>query len=276
MISDLNLNLQSGGFHHCTAAWSAGASARNRCYKLYIPVKGEAFLVMNDRTWTLRPGHAYLINGFNIQRQVCRDFMDVYWVHFFPESLFFNYCLSSITDFCSWRIEDIPLKEDDYALIPRLFENPGSEDNRVAPNASLALTCKITSILLDLIGDLVECRGGEVSEESYKLFLRLKPAIDFMNSNLGRKLTLKEISGQVNLSPVYFQKLFKAKLNITPYEYLLEKRLYAARRCLSETDRSISEIADALGFCNQFHFSRTFKRYFLESPSRYRTQHSVP
>lgn len=276
MIDDLNLNFRSGGFHHCTHLWDSYASGRDHCYKLYIVMKGTATLVIDGNQLILRPKSVYLINGFNIERQFCDEFMDVYWIHFTPESLFMNYYLSKFSSFYEWTFEDIRLQESDYSAIPKLFEYPFSEENNFSSNSSLGLICKIASFILSLLSDILVQHSEQICEESFKAFLRLKPAIEFINNNYHTNITLENIAKQVNLNPIYFLKLFKSSFKITPLEYKMEIRLNKACRYLNETDLSIQEISDALGFCNQFYFSKMFKKHFQEIPSKYKIKKQIP
>lgn len=284
MIQDLNLILLSGGWHHCTPAWSMktgavpdhGLSGLDACYKLYFPVNGAATLTVGGETRLLEAGKVYLFNGFRLEEQCCADFMDVYWLHFIPESLFFNYFLNNNLAIHAWKLTDLSWREDDCALIPSLFENPFGAENTPAPNASFGVTCKVTAMILHLIGDLVDRHLLVFDEEVYQAYLRLKPALDYMEANYANPIGLKDIAAQVYLNPIYFHRLFKSCFRITPQEYLLAKRLNTACRYLNEKSLSIREISEALGFCNQFYFSEMFKKRFGASPSKYRRHQNIP
>lgn len=276
MINNLSLFLLSGGWHHCTTSWNSKSSSRDHCYKLYIPVSGEATLLIGGKTCLLQPGNIYFINGFRLVEQFCDNCMDIYWLHFIPESLLLNYFLNINLDFYSWKLDDMKLRETDYYMLPSLFENPYSEENIPSLNASFGGTCSITAIILLLIADLAEKQYIIFNEEAYQVYLRLKPAIDFLENNYNKPITLKDIAGQIYLNPIYFHRLFKSYFKITPLEYLLAKRLNMACRYLNEKDLSIREISDSLGFCNQFYFSEIFKKRFGASPSKYRKHKNIP
>lgn len=276
MINDLNLNLLSGGFYYCDPLWSSEITGRDRCYKIYIPVNGEACVVMGGKKHSLVPGNVYFLNGFNLDRQYCSSFMEIYWIHFVPESILLKYFLNKFPGFYSWNLEESHIKESDYSIIPKLFDNPFSQKNNFSANASLGLTCKVISIIFFLISDIMDKQSVEINEQSFKIYLKLKPAIEFINNNFNKNISLKEMAKQINLNHIYFHRLFKSNFKISPLEYLLEKKLNTARRYLTETGLSIQEISDELGFCNQFYFSKMFKKHFDMSPSKYRTYEVVP
>jgi len=67
-----------------------------------------------------------------------------------------------------------------------------------------------------------------------------------------------------------FIRAFRKWMNRTPARYVAEVRIREACRMMTETDRSIDAVADALGFPDRFCLSRVFKRLTGFSPARYR------
>lgn len=90
-----------------------------------------------------------------------------------------------------------------------------------------------------------------------------------------QKLSISEIAKASNISEVYFRRLFKDKYNISPYEYINEKRIKKAKDALIYDDDNISEIALSCGFSNIYSFSRAFKKSVGISPSDYKKKYIV-
>jgi AraC-like DNA-binding protein len=99
---------------------------------------------------------------------------------------------------------------------------------------------------------------------------RLIRARAYITNHFDQKLTLKEIARISFLSPNYFHKLFKSAFGRTPGEFLLERRIFNAKRMLSETSKSISQIAEACGFDSQPYFQTQFKTVVGQTPLQYR------
>ena len=78
------------------------------------------------------------------------------------------------------------------------------------------------------------------------------------------------LAEQADLSTQYLGRLFREHTGKPPKEYVLEARIEAARAYLRGSSLPIKRIADELGFHDEFHFSRSFKRRVGESPARYR------
>ncbi|WP_420911246.1 helix-turn-helix domain-containing protein [Priestia aryabhattai] len=73
-------------------------------------------------------------------------------------------------------------------------------------------------------------------------------------------MTLDELTRISNLSPSHFINSFKQTLGVTPHQYLLKIRIERAKEKLQSSSLPLSEIAYELGFTDQSHFSRHFKK----------------
>ncbi len=82
----------------------------------------------------------------------------------------------------------------------------------------------------------------------------------------------EDFSREFGLSYDRFRRKFSAALGVAPAQYRLGRRIDRAAEKLATSDVSLKEIATELGFCDEFHFSKLFKRRTGLSPSAYRTQ----
>ena len=105
-----------------------------------------------------------------------------------------------------------------------------------------------------------------------KVYRRLNNARDFMQSNYERPLDLKSIADHACFSPYHFLRLFKSVYHITPYQFLLQKRIKVACRLLKDEDHSITAIASQVGFQSRVTLLRNFRNMTGISPMAYRAQ----
>ena len=84
------------------------------------------------------------------------------------------------------------------------------------------------------------------------------------------KNTLEDVAKSVNLSPIYFHKLFSQTTGQTPYEYLLENHLHIAKDLLLCSNKSFTEIAFECGFTSQSYFNYVFKKQVGVTPKQYK------
>ncbi len=99
----------------------------------------------------------------------------------------------------------------------------------------------------------------------------ISDALKYIDENFASKSTLDELSKQVNLSPIYFHKLFKTSVGETPYQYVLKKRLKKAVGMLMTGEGSLTDIAFDCGFSSQSYFNYVFKKEFGKTPGEYRS-----
>ena len=110
----------------------------------------------------------------------------------------------------------------------------------------------------------------ELDRMVYHNVLRLRPVIEYIAEHYCEKIYIEKLSEMITVSPDYFTKMFKDSIGKTPIEYINGLRVNEAMRRLAETDDSMAEIADAIGFCNPNYFHKIFKQYMDSSPLAYR------
>ena len=94
--------------------------------------------------------------------------------------------------------------------------------------------------------------------------------LNYIDQNLDQDLSLKKLAGCLQLSSHYFAHLFKQSMRISPHQYVITQRVEWAKRLLVQADISIAEIAYQVGFSNQAHLNRHFKRCVGITPGQFR------
>jgi AraC family transcriptional regulator len=100
----------------------------------------------------------------------------------------------------------------------------------------------------------------------------LKKIIAWMTDHLADEFSLARLAQQAHMSEFHFNRLFKRSVGVPPSRYQIKLRLDAARRLLRETDLTIIEIANRVGYSNPSHFAQLFRKENGLSPSAYRRQ----
>lgn len=86
----------------------------------------------------------------------------------------------------------------------------------------------------------------------------------------------KKLANWCNLDRSYFGKIFKDTVLVTPQEYIIRYRINVACDLLKDTDLSIGDISAQVGYDNQLHFSRAFKKVMGISPRDWKKRNRIP
>ena len=95
-------------------------------------------------------------------------------------------------------------------------------------------------------------------------------AIAFIRENLSASLRTTDVSAAVFCSAVSLNERFVKELGVTVAKYIDDLLMFEARKMLVARNMTIGEISAALGYCDQFYFSRRFVKKFSISPMEYR------
>ncbi len=96
-----------------------------------------------------------------------------------------------------------------------------------------------------------------------------KRAKEIMAARLDGPL-LREMAQQCGLSVGHFSRAFRATTGVAPHQWLIQRRVEAAKDLLWDRRMPLSEVALACGFADQSHFTRTFSRATGLSPGAWR------
>ena len=115
--------------------------------------------------------------------------------------------------------------------------------------------------------------GNDAPERDTGRFLEI---LKFIDENLDRRITVRELAALANLNEVYFSNLFKRMFDISPLQYVLNKKISHSMLLLKNTKLSVKEIAYKIGFDDELYFSRIFKNKTGLSPKIFRSAAQEP
>jgi AraC-like DNA-binding protein len=101
----------------------------------------------------------------------------------------------------------------------------------------------------------------------------VEKAQNYMRNHVGQKISLEKLSRHVGLEKSYFCRLFKQVSGETPMRFFMQQKIELSKELLAAGQRN-SDIASAIGFADEFHFSRCFKSITGISPRHYRHSES--
>ncbi len=98
----------------------------------------------------------------------------------------------------------------------------------------------------------------------------IKNAVDYIQSNFSRKLSVQEITNYIGLNRSYFGTIFKEVTHMSPQDFIIKFRMDKAKKLLLDMSMSIGDVARSVGYDDPLGFSKIFKKNVGVSPNAYR------
>ena len=228
---------------------------------------GQVAVVHQKKEYVLKPKELIIINPNvehscnpikNEARTYYMIYLDTLWCKSIQEVMF-----GKLEAFLP--LSELNIKDEEF-FIEFVKLNKLLLDRRV-------LFLEKEKILQDFLLKLFSKYCLKTPKENYEFIKNLditQKAKRYIKDNVTKNITVKEISDYLNISEFYFFKLFKQTSCISPHAYLLNQKILKAKELLSQ-NKDIVNIAYELGFSDQSHFNRVFKKYVAATPYEYKS-----
>lgn len=252
---ELDLPLFPFCFEHEIRRTSAWFDAPPCCFSMLVAVEeGENLYRINGRTFRVGPGKILFVPEFTPHR-----FSNAGFCHRYVLEL--KGC--HMTSICN----SLQLKK------PELFDF--KEDNRFLET-------------LKALGEEIDSTDSErfivLMADTYRLLTHLalqrsvrrpKPTLlpqllKVLEQDLEQRISIAELCKQTGLNKATLTRMVKRSIGMTPIQYRAQRRIERSIYFLQTPGMAVKEIAYRLGYCNQFYFSKEFKRITGKTPTEYR------
>ena len=116
----------------------------------------------------------------------------------------------------------------------------------------------------------IELGREEPSHESGLAPWQLRIAKSYIEENFRQDIGLAELANLTQLSQSRFARGFRISTGVPPYSWTLQRRVAAAEHLLASTNIPVSEIAVQIGFADQSHLTKAFRRALGTTPAAWR------
>ena len=169
-----------------------------------------------------------------------------------------------------------------FFSIPRIIHMSENERKKISRYCNLILeedwakdkfhTHSIRSLLSLLIVQTFRLvkNNTEVISNTSRPNETLTTILRYIDKRYDVNITLPRLATQVHMTPNYISHLFRKHLDTTLTSYLLNIRISKARDFLSNTNLTITDIAQKCGFNSLNHFCKSFKKIMGVSPTAFR------
>ena len=266
-IGSFECKIITGGFNHLDSSWSKTSNELNRCFKIYNPIKGDAIINIDNSEYSINSENIYFISGFNIVSQKCNSFMDIFWLHFIPTSLYLRHILLQAKPIYVLNKKDFPFINDFNKYVNQIFSKDSFMYSKITTSPYSYEEAKLHSYILSFIAEIIKDTPKDILSMTGN-FIKLEPSIKYMNNEFRNNPPLEEIALKSTLAPNYFHRIFKKGFGQTPFNYMLRLRMEHAIKLLTTTNKSVKQVAFESGYDNEFYFYRQFKKQYNCSPGK--------
>lgn len=255
---DIPLAVVCGGCEHCTPDYAIHRRDFDY-YSIEFVAQGKGTLKLNKKEYKLATGTLFAY-GPGIPQDIVTD----------PHDLLVKY----FVDFTG---------KEAKGLLQRHGPAPGHVLQTSAPSEIMAVfddlirngsrdtpfSARLCAVLVEhLILKIAETAipFGSAGTPAFATYRRCRQRID---DHWAELQTLEQIARDCHIDPAYLCRLFRRYDHQSPYQYLLRLKMAHAAERLQRPDVTVKQIADELGFSDQFHFSRVFKKVIGIAPAQF-------
>jgi AraC-like DNA-binding protein len=267
--------LRSGKFKALSEDWKHASMPLIFDYELIVVTEGTLFLRYMDEDFTVLTGE-YLIlpPSDSVRIGIKKAYCSFYWLHFTVDSGSFparinaaeRAAIERAKCFLMPQIGSVPRLEK---MIVKMKQLQDLERNHY-PEISLNAEC--TALITDLFGQLEAELPKDADPIGNKQIY--SDITDYIRRNISQNLKTTDIADAFGYSPKYLSHLFSEVRGTSLKQFITSIKIETASFYLTDSDRTITEIAAEVGFSDMHNFSRTFKRVTGLTPSAYRNTYS--
>lgn len=228
---------------------------------LITTVKGCGAFVYRDKSFSLMPGQAVLINGNEYHKYETapnQGRWDFKWVRFSTE--YFNLFDNIINQDSCFPI----------SIVNTEFENLCDLFLQYLKSKEALKDLPMSNIVDSLLTILSEQTTYDPTFKYREKYANIERTREFISCNYNKNINIDELSKIANMNKSAFIRKFKTYVGMPPYAYILKERIHQAIIMLETSALSIQEISEIVGFASQNNFAKQFKAFMGISPTQYR------
>ncbi|MBO7208194.1 MAG: helix-turn-helix transcriptional regulator [Clostridia bacterium] len=242
------------------------------CAELYISLDGRAVNEINGKSSETLPLDVYVLTQDMTHGQ--------------PETRKYRYCLFkfNLEILCAraGKLLSEPVFQTLFIIGPQLRRQGVFEGNLQIDLLTAEFAVKTAQLLVrekdsDLRDALfftlisVICKNAKprIYQRQHTAYERITKAVTFMENHYMEPIRLEQLSEIAHYSKRHFTRLFHSIYQLSPTDYVNQIRLRHASVLLTESDFSISRIAENCGFTDSSMFAKAFRHHYGQTPSSY-------
>jgi len=277
MIYNLDATIRVRMFGHVSqkcGGWHNGA--RPSIDIMLYCTDGEINMKIDDAIFHIEKGDLLIIPPNTFYRPLAGGSCQYYFFHFEAERLSDTHDIpthimisphANLTDgfayTCETKYRSVTRVQQHMKHAPYRIKSIFERAKDLKPNVSFSDQLRLDLLLRELLIDMGEANSPIQNK-------RLTEIIAYIEKHYSDNLCLSALSKRFSLSQSYIARLFREEMGCKPSEYVNRIRISVAKAMLLQTDMSVSEIAEKVGYSDVYYFSKIFKRMVGMSPLKAR------
>jgi len=247
-------------------------------YEIYYLISGQRIYFIEDRSYTVQQGDLVFIDKDVLHKTMqANDQMHERLIIHLNESTlealtapFAHFMHSPFRQ----KSHVIRLPQSQQLQIAALMSSLVNEIKQKKQGFELIPPMHVSQLLLTTARYLSEHEPAPFQHAS-PFHEKISDIARYINVHYMEQLKLDELAKQFYISSFYLSRMFKEVTGFTLSDYITLTRIKEAQRLLRESQKTISEISEMVGYENFSHFGKMFKKLSSNSPREYRKQHQL-
>jgi AraC-like DNA-binding protein len=252
---------------------------RHGYFEVLYLCAGVASLEIQDRSLPLQEGDLAIVGSTLYHRFECRTAppLTVAVLFFEPDLIRADGGPENAEYLTPFLLQDsqfphvVPGKKGIPNQVFDLMQRIRSELPATTPRARLSVKTYLKMILILLVNQYSSYAGTvETFQRQQRALERLRPLFDHLEKHYGEPIQVQGAARICGMSESHFMNFFRRATGQSFMAYLNHCRIERAQALLVTTERSMSEISQETGFCDQSYFGTVFRRLVGMTPAAYR------
>lgn len=270
-----NISTDFQVWHSKDTTWIMKDYHFHDAFEIYLSLSDGVQYFIQDSVYPVQKADLFVFNNMDLHKTVAPSeanyeryvatFMPAYIETMSSEKTDLLECFLDRPDHFCYRVH---LTEEQYFSLIALFEKViyYSSHNQEY-GAEIYKKLLLTKILLQ-VNSYYRNGSNEKLVNTDGEYRRIRPVIQYIHQNLNSDLSLDKLAARFFISKYHLGYLFKKATSFTVNEYIISQRIMKARELL-KNNLPVSQVGEMVGYCNDSHFIRTFKKMVGTSPKQY-------
>ncbi len=243
------------GHYYCERGYKVNRKYMD-CLLLMLIENGSMRMNYRGRQYTAQPGDLILLDGTFPQYYDTAAYVEFFWLHLSG---------GNSIEFCEY------LTRMQGGIVHRTANSPKAAEllRRLVSQFATGQAVNDAEQSRLLYSTLCWLAPGNRPEVSGNM-RPVQQAIRYIQEHLGDDLSLKRLAAEVHISPPHLIRLFRAELQHSPHEYVIQMRMNRAKHLLKTTMLPIKAIAAEVGYGSESSFTGAFTERIGISPKKFR------